>query len=767
MGSGRHGRPGCGKMDGHVPGDPHQMSDEVALEQEYVDILYRRLDDLRSRTATELASVRRAGPSGTHQNRSERDSFATLHEMRLAQLEAVEDRLAFGRVDLRDGASRYIGRIGLSDDEQTQLLVDWRAPASRDFYQATAASPGEVVRRRHLATRGRAVTGVEDEALDLDALDNAQRSSLTGEGALLAAVGAHRTGRMGDIVATIQAEQDRVIRSDLAGPLVVQGGPGTGKTAVALHRAAYLLYTHRERLARHGVLLVGPNPLFLRYIEQVLPSLGETGVVLSTAAELYPGVVGVEETDAEVAALKGDLRMARVLARAVRARQRVPQGSRTLAVGSQRLTLTPGDVAGARSRARRSRKPHNQAREGFLRDLLGLLAGRLAAAIGTTLTDDNREDMQEELRDSADVRRELNLAWMPLTPEQVLSALFADPDRLAAAGAEDLDRHELALLHREPGAAWTVADVALLDELAELLGDVRGTDRAAEAAARAQRAEDLANAAAALRNVDSAIRPSAEQLADRFAESDPSLTVAERAEADRTWAYGHLVVDEAQELSPMTWRLLMRRCPSRSMTLVGDVAQVGSAAGASSWGEVLDRYVQDRWRIELLTVNYRTPAQVMQLASDMLAAAGVDAPTPESVREGDWKPLAQQIRRDDLTGVLDALHAELDLLGEGRLAVVTARGAADDLRARLSESLPAGTIGSGRATLEAAVSVLTVEEVKGLEFDAVVVIEPGDVLAASARGANDLYVALTRPTQRLRVLHSDPLPPGLTGLATV
>jgi DNA helicase IV len=753
-------------MVGHVERGPPHMTDEVALEQAYVDTLYQRLDALRARTAAELAAVRRAGPQGTHQNRSERDSFATLHEIRLAQLEAVEDRLAFGRVDLRDGSRRYIGRIGLSDDAQTQLLVDWRAPASRDFYQATAATPGDVVRRRHLGTRGRTVTGVEDEALDLDALDQGQRSSLTGEGALLAAVGAHRTGRMGDIVATIQAEQDRVIRSELAGPLVVQGGPGTGKTAVALHRAAYLLYTHRERLVRHGVLLVGPNPLFLRYIERVLPSLGETGVVLSTAAELYPGVVGVDEPDPPVAALKGDLRMARVLFRAVRARQRVPQGSRTLAVGSQRLPLTPGDVAAARARARRTRKPHNVARDGFLRDLLGLLAGRLATAIGTTLTDDNRDELQDELRDSADVRRELNLAWMPLTPEQLLTSLYAEPDRLGAAAAEDLDRRERALLRRPAGTAWTVADVPLLDELAELLGDVASGDRAAEAAARAQRAEDLANAQAALSHVDTLIRPTAEQVADRFAVSDPTMTVAERAESDRTWAYGHLVVDEAQELSPMTWRVLMRRCPSRSMTLVGDVAQVGSAAGASSWAEVLDRYVQDRWRIEQLTVNYRTPAQVMQLAGDMLAAAGVQAPTPESVREGEWKPLAQEIRRDDPAGVLDAVRAELELLGEGRLAVVTARGAADGLREQLLAALPAGTVGLGRATLDSPVSVLSVDDVKGLEFDAVVVVEPGDLLAASARGPNDLYVALTRPTQRLRVLHSDPLPPGLTDLAT-
>ena len=738
--------------------------DEVRREQAYVDRLYSRLDHLRSRTSAELAEVRRQGPVGTHQNRSERDAFATLHEHRLAQLEAVEDRLAFGRVDLRDGDRRYIGRLGLADEEQTQLLVDWRAPAAREFYQATAASPGDVVRRRHLATRGRAVTGVEDEALDLDSLDAGARGSLTGEGALLAAVGAHRTGRMGDIVATIQSEQDQVIRSDLAGPLVVQGGPGTGKTAVALHRAAYLLYTHRERLMRSGVLLVGPNPLFLRYIEQVLPSLGETGVVLSTPAGLFPGVTGVDERLAEVAALKGDLRMARVLERAVRARQRVPDRPRVLAIGSSRLTLTPEDVAAARSRARRGGKPHNEAREGFLRDLLDVLARRLAASLGTPFTVEEREDLVEDLRDAKDVRRELNLAWMPVSAQTLLRDLFADPTRLAAA-APELSRAERALLHRGAGAAWTVADVPLLDELAELAGEVTGADRAAtDAAARVRRQEDLENARAALRNSPNPMGLSAEELADRFTETSPVLSVAERAGADRRWAYGHLVVDEAQEHSPMMWRLLMRRCPSRSMTLVGDVAQVGSAAGAASWAEVLDPWVPGRWRISELTVNYRTPAQVMQLASSVLAAAGIDAPTPESVREGEWAPMAQQVRRADTGAVADAVRAELDLLGDGLLAVLTTSTAVDGIRAALAAALPAGTVGQGAATLERPVSVLSVAQVKGLEFDAVVLVEPGDVLAASARGVNDLYVALTRPTQRLRVLHSDPLPPGLSSL---
>jgi DNA helicase IV len=744
-----------------------QISGELTAEQSYVDTLYARLDALRARTARELADIRRADPGGTPQNRSERDAFAQWHEDRLAQLGAVEDRLAFGRLDLHGGARRYIGRLGLSDDEQTQLLVDWRAPAARTFYQATAAAPQDVVRRRHLSTRGRSVVGLEDEVLDLDAMDDGDRATLAGEGALMAAVGAHRTGRMGDIVATIQAEQDRVIRSDLTGALVVQGGPGTGKTAVALHRAAYLLYTHRDRLARSGVLLVGPNPLFLRYIEQVLPSLGETGVVMSTAGELYPGVSGVDEPDADVARVKGDRRMARVLSRAVRDRQRLPDGPRKLLVDGTAIELTVDAVAAARARARRTRKPHNVAREAFLRDLLDHLAGELATALGTDPDADGRADLLADLRESPDVRRELNLAWMPLEPTRVLADLYADPARLAAASPE-LSRPERRLLARDRGAPWTVADVPLLDELAELLGDIATVDRAAEAAARAQRAEDLANAQAALRHVDTVIRPSAEQIVERFAETGPRLTVAERAEADRTWAYGHLVVDEAQELSPMMWRLLMRRCPSRSLTLVGDVAQVGSAAGTSSWAAVLDPYLAGRWRQEELTVNYRTPAQVMRVAAAVLTAAGLSVPTPESVREGDRAPEARRVPAGELAdGLLDAVRAELDGLGGGRLAVVTAAGRDEVLRASLAAALPAGTVGSGRTTLDSPVSVLPVRAVKGLEFDVVVVVEPAEILAGSARGANDLYVALTRPTQHLLVLHSADLPPGVESLESL
>ncbi|HEY7858421.1 MAG TPA: AAA family ATPase [Candidatus Nanopelagicales bacterium] len=740
--------------------------------------MYARLDELRLATGRSLREVRAAGASGTPQARSERDAFAVLHETRLAQLEAAEDRLCFGRIDLDTGERHHIGRLGLSDVAQRQLLVDWRAPAARPFYQATSVDRGGAVLRRHLFTHGRTVTQIEDDVLDLEALSDPGRVALSGEGVLLAALNASRTGRMGDIVSTIQSEQDRIIRAELPGVMVVQGGPGTGKTAVALHRAAYLLYTHRERLERSGVLLVGPSTVFLRYIGQVLPSLGETGVVTTTIGDLLPGIRATVHDDPDVATVKGSLDMLEVLAAAVADRQRIPTTPLQFHVRGVALRLRPRTVQSARASALGAGRPHNEARERFLMTLLDDLGRQLARGQHIEFSTDNRPDLLADLRDDRDVRRELNLLWLPVTPARALHDLYADPARLrAATPGWDPDRRQL--LRRSTDSSWTVEDIPLLDELADLLGEDDSPSREAGQAASARRRADVEHARSVLGMASTAPGMfTAESLADRWTESGPDLTVAERAEADRTWTYGHVIIDEAQELSPMAWRAMMRRCPGRSMTIVGDLAQTGSAQsglepGARSWGDVLDPYVRGRWRLEELTVTYRTPEQIMDLAADVLAASGSSLVAPRSVRASEWDPTSHLVPQVDGESLAPVVAGELELLDGGRIAVVVPRAARHpELSARrvavsLALALPGVQIGVGSDALDAAVAVLDVDDVKGLEFDAVVLCEPADLLDPRGGGWGDLYVALTRPTQRLRVVHSRPLPESLHRLKAV
>lgn len=737
----------------------HQVagrSEELADEQKVVDELYARLDTLRSQTSSRLADVRRAGPSGSPQNRSERDAFATLYEDRLAQLEAVEERLAFGRLDLADGERRYVGRIGLTDAEQTPLLTDWRAPAAQAFYRATAAHPDGVVRRRHLVTSRRTVTGVEDELLDLGRTDGEHLAHLSGEGALLAALAARRTGRMGDIVATIQAEQDAVIRSDLSGALVVQGGPGTGKTAVALHRAAYLLYAHRRVLDRAGVLLVGPSRTFLRYIDQVLPSLGENGVVTTTLADLYPGLVARGEEPDEVAEIKGRAAMAQVVARAVRARERVPAEPVEIRVDGRAVVVRPDDVAAAIARARRQHRPHNLARASFVRDMLGRLADQYLEQLAFGVGADDRAEVIEELRTTRGVRVALNLAWLPLTPEGLIGDLWAKPHRLAEA-APELSAGERELLARPKGGQWTPADVPLLDEAAELLGE---DDQAVRAQARAdaeRRAAEVEYARQVLDSTGAGALVSADTLADRFAGGGPSLTTAERAAADRSWAFGHVVVDEAQELSAMAWRALLRRVPTRSLTIVGDVAQTSAAAGARSWAAALDPVLRGSWRLAELTVNYRTPAAVAEAARRVAEAAGLPVSPLTSARDVPDALVVERVTPGALAGeaarrALAVAERTVDEAGAGRVAVVAAPGRADEVRAAL------GAPASGDVDLDAPLVVLTPVQAKGLEFDVVVLVEPAEIFAGSA---GDLYVAMTRPTVALHVVHAADLPAGM------
>lgn len=735
-------------------------AEHLREEQTAVDRQYARLDVLRAQTAERLRRTRRSGPSGSPQNRSERDAFATLYEDRLTQLDAVEQRLTFGRLDLTDGSTHYIGRIGLTDADHTVLLTDWRAPAAQPFYRATAARPDGVVRRRHLVTSGRVVTGVEDEVLDLDALGagGTDPSTLSGEGALLAALASARTGRMGDIVATIQAEQDAVIRAELAGALVVQGGPGTGKTAVALHRAAYLLYAHRRTLERSGVLLVGPSRVFLRYIDQVLPSLGETGVVTTTVADLVPGVVATGTEPDDVAEIKGRPVWAAILARAVRQRQGRVAGPREASLDGRVVRIEPKDVAEAAARARRTGQPHNLARATFVRDMLARLAEQYSAQLAFPLPPEDRADVVEELRTTRDVRVALNLAWMPLTPQRLVEGLWTSPERLAAA-APELSEAERAALLRPAGAPWTASDVPLLDEAAELLGEDDQAERAQAAQEAARRAADVEYARQVLTTSGAGGLVSAELLAERFADGGPALTTAERAAGDRRWTYGHVIVDEAQELSAMAWRMLVRRVPTRSMTIAGDLAQTSSAAGARSWEEVLGPVLGQSWRVAELTVNYRTPAAVARAAQDVAAAAGLPTSPLTSARE---VPDALVVTRaDDVpTAVVERARAALDGLGAedtGRVAVVAAPNRLPELRGLLAGSDVSGAMRPSGHVLDARLAVLSPREAKGLEFDVVVLVEPAEI---ARYGAGDLFVAMTRPTRALHVVAGDELPTG-------
>jgi DNA helicase IV len=716
---------------------------ELEREQAYLTRLFERLDDLRDQTRARLTEVRRRGASGTHQNRSERDVFATLYENRLAQLNAVESGLAFGRLDMTGGDRHHIGRIGLTDDRHDTLLVDWRAPVAEPFYRATPADPHGVIRRRHLRTRGRQLLDVEDDVFDLEALTDDDRATLGGEGALLAALSARRTGRMRDIVETIQAEQDKVIRSKLDGVLVVQGGPGTGKTAVALHRAAYLLYSHRDTLSRTGVLVLGPNAVFLRYIEQVLPSLGETGVVLATLETLVPGVSVTAEDSPDVAAVKADAAMADRIASAVASFQRIPAEDIVFQWDEHGLRLTPQQVTRARSRARRAGRGHNRGRYAFAKQILRMLVGQVVANDPELA---GKKWVARTLMRSDEFRDVINQLWPLVSAVELVETMYAE---------------SRGPLHRERGSGWTAADVAVIDEAWALVGDPG--EVLEMAARRRQRQSEVQYAREVIAVAGVAGRVDAETLAARYAGAAASESVADRAGRSAAWQYGHVIVDEAQELSPMTWRMLLRRCPSRSMTVVGDIAQTSASWGAPSWADVFDVIAPGRWRSAELTVNYRTPAEVMVVAADVLHAVDPAASTPTSVRETGTSPIAIGVDPAMLAkAVAEVAELEMTTAVGGMVGVLVPAALLAEVRQAVAERLPSETIGE---PLEAPVTVLSVHAAKGLEFDNVVLVEPATVAATGVNGLRDLYVALTRPTQRLTVVHASPLPPELHALS--
>ncbi|MGH9263540.1 MAG: HelD family protein [Acidimicrobiales bacterium] len=748
-------------MNGH---DPHA---EIQAEQAVVDHAYRRLEAMRAEARALADDVLEHGGGGTFANRIERDVRMEARGRRLADLQVGEAGLVFGRIDKTDGDHLHIGRLAVADEENEPLVVDWRAPAAEPFYRATARHAMGLARRRHLLLRGRRVVGLDDELLgestgdgDGEGEGGDHRSSLVlvGEGALLAALDRSRTGRMGDIVATIQREQDEIIRAPLPGILVVQGGPGTGKTAVALHRAAYLLYTHRFPLERSGVLLLGPNRIFLRYIEQVLPALGEHTVTLATPASLVGTPVRGAESPA-VARLKGDPRMAGVVARAVDDRGRGLPREAVVLWNGRRLVLSPEASWRIAGQAKRRPGTHNARRPVVER----LVARHLHRQTNTE--EEDWETFEEAVRHERPVREALERMWPVLTAEDLVHDLFGSPALIRSAAGKVLDDDEQRILHRPRSARvgevpWTEADLALLDEASVWLGPrphrapARGRRRRTgeEEARRWDRRRALAD----LPEVDEHMRRDvARHLDEHDAEAEEDVL------DPRSRTFGHILADEAQDLSPMQLRMLARRCPAGSMTLVGDLGQASGPWAPVTWDEVLAHLPVRRppTRAEL-SVNYRTPTEVMDLAARVLEAATPHLSPPASVRRAGIDPLVTAARHGALAGAVAAVASvEHQAVGDGKVAVISPRSMLDRLR-RVLPGVP-----EGAGVLDVPIALLAVDQAKGLEFDSVVLVEPSRIIAEgqSATGRRALYVAMTRTTRRLHIVHADPLPPELAG----
>ncbi|MDK6493652.1 AAA family ATPase [Corynebacterium coyleae] len=722
----------------------HDLSpDPVADEQSHADTLFAHLDAEVARARARLEEVQRDvdpdNPDSDALVRRETEYHGL--NAKLDTLGVAEAGLVFGRIDVADDEPenpvpgredldrRYIGRLGIDDreDNYRTLLLDWRAPLARPFYLATTAHPEGVETRRNIRMRGRKVTAVDDEVLSGDNADTSV-AGVGSEAALRRAMNEARTGHMRSIVETIQREQDEIIRDPTRGVMVVQGGPGTGKTAVALHRIAYLMYTWREQLSRTGVLIVGPNPAFLEYISRVLPELGETGVVLSTADQLVPGFTPTGSDSIAAREVKGSEEMVTILKRAVQAYETVPDKPVVLTIDSVAIEATPAMIKAARTRARRSRRPHNQARPFFAEHLTQSLAEALAQKIGedplggaNLLSAADVDQLHDDLADEPQVLALIDEHFPELDPTDLLGEFLTDEDAIAHA-AYDYDDYTRAALLRSPEEDFSPADTALVDELAVLIGTVDPEEarRKEEAEWRelVEEAEDALDILASSESTDNdddqfeaeilsaADVIDAETLAARQRVTDNRST-AQRASADQTWAYGHIIVDEAQELSPMEWRMVFRRCPARWMTLVGDTAQTSSPAGVDDWTAALERFVGQRFRLHELTVNYRTPKEISDYAAEVLTQIDPEATAPTAIRS---------------TGIpVDFLPAGAEVVDK-------------------------------RDGLHAVIDVHNVDEMKGLEFDHVTVVEPQKIVEASPQGWQDLYVAVTRATQTLTVI---------------
>ncbi|MEV0928699.1 AAA family ATPase [Streptomyces spongiicola] len=679
---------------------------QVEREQTQVTAVYGLLDERLTEVRAQLADVLRSPADGAGEVYA-REVAAERLARRLRLLEGAEEGLVFGRIDGADGTVLRIGRIGLrTGGQDLPLLVDWRAEAARPFYAATAVHPMGLRRRRHLRVEDRRVRAVSDELLDGSA---PVAGDIVGDGPLAEALEARRTGRMRAAVATLQAEQDAIVRSPHQGVTVVQGGPGTGKTVVALHRAAYVLYASPNAAGR-GVLVLGPNARFLDYVSRVLPSLGENDVVLTTCGELT-GVVPAAVEPSDVARLKGRSELAGALAGLVRSRQ-APGGGLAMRVGRERVRLKGTDVAAAREAAVASGLSHNRAREVFKDHLIGAVVAALrrgavealahidaevAESTGVDLDAAAEADLRalgfdggpavdpaemfdaDTLRDGlvgdAHVERAVESLWPRLTPEAVVSALLTDPHTPAGC-LPSFTSGERARLTRSPDApeSWTDADVPLLDEAADL---VDGPEEA---------------------------------------------------------TFGHVVVDEAQELTAMQWRMVMRRCPARSMTLVGDFAQAGPATTASDWSQALGPHLGGRFALHTLTVGYRTTREILATTHGLLARIAPGQTPSRSIRRGDAPRSLTACPRTLADTVVEELRAQSAAHPGELRAVICADGLVGEMAS---------------AGVERWARLVPASEARGLEFDASVVVGPEEIVAAHPGGERELYVALTRATKRL------------------
>jgi DNA helicase IV len=684
-----------------------------------------------------------------------RDAIVENNLRRVKHLSIGDEPLVFGRIDTTHPDTHHIGRVAIYDVEHEPLVTDWRAPAAEPFYRATPREPLGVIRRRHIMCRGQKVVHLEDELLDA-AHEDDEGLVLVGEAALLHALNRSRGGRMRDIVATIQREQDEVIRAPLAGVLVVQGGPGTGKTAVALHRAAYLLYTHRERLSRSGVLVVGPNGVFLRYIEQVLPTLGESAT-LASVGEIVPGVRATRADQPDVAHIKGDPRMATVIERAVNDLERALESPATITYEGTPIKLS---VAASRHMVKVARQKlsgtHNAKAPAVREIAIGFLFNKWVGKQGRfkdlLRNEEQREDFELAMRENDDFKRALEVIWPARSGEDLVGSLLGDAPALARAADGVLDDAEQALLLRARPDGWSEGDVALIDEAGVLLGPLR---------VRRRRRPKL----------DPEERFHIERLVDELQELNPIIRSERRAFVQRLIdqrleleseddehkrppreIFGHVVIDEAQSLSPMQWRMLARRCPSRSMTIVGDVGQ-NVGVWDATWDDVVAQISPPSSRISELSINYRSPEPIAEMAARILHEAAPGLVPPRSVRtDGEPPRFVLAASGDLVSSVAEIARSEHE--SEGTVAVICAVSSVPSLR----EALGIDPLADPASLLDEPVAVLSVDDARGLEFDVVIVVEPAAIVRECAGGLRALYVALTRATARVVVVHAEDLP---------